>query len=75
MSNNNIYYDMTPDYPKEINKKMNKLYNIDLYDDLYNIPCYKDNCNGKFVYMMLCYTLVNIDNNNSSFCELVKGRF
>jgi len=52
MSNNNIYYDLTPDYPKEINKKMNKLYNIDLYDDLYNIPCFKDNCNGRFVYMM-----------------------
>lgn len=52
MSNNNIYYDLTPEYPKQINKKMNKLYNIDLYDDLYNIPCYKDNCNGKFVYML-----------------------
>jgi hypothetical protein len=45
------YYDLTPDYPKEINKKMN-LYEIDLFDDLYNIPCFKDNCNGRFIYMM-----------------------
>jgi hypothetical protein len=52
MSNNNIYYDITPEYPKQINKKMHKLYEIDLYDTLYNIPCYKDNCNGKFVYML-----------------------
>jgi hypothetical protein len=49
MNRNNNYYDITPNYPKQINKKMNKMYEIDLYDEQYNVPCFYDNCNGRFI--------------------------